>query len=188
MLTMNRNRHHPSHLPPGEVTRREISGKQSLYQGALYRQARTFLLPPGEGARRADEGEPQQVSFFAVIKQPKRPHPSPLPPGEGIRREISGKLSLYQDAQYWQARTFLLPPGEGARRADEGGSNRESSFELVKQPNPPHPSPLPPGEGICREISGRQSPHYGTLYQRGRTFLLPAGEGARRADEGRRTT
>ena len=75
MLTMNRNRHHPSHLPPGEVTRREISGKQSLYQGALYRQARTFLLPPGEGARRADEGRTTTSVLLCSNQATEAPSP-----------------------------------------------------------------------------------------------------------------
>ncbi len=33
----------------------------------------------------------------------------------------------------------LLPEGEGGRRPDEGG---------LLQPLPPHPSPLPQGEGV----------------------------------------
>jgi eukaryotic-like serine/threonine-protein kinase len=81
----------------------------------LLDEVKQILLPPGEGARRADEGLPAAL---------KSPHPAAVPPpspdGRGVEKT-------------------LLPPGDGARRADEGAVAAPGTPSSVSLRSPPSP-------------------------------------------------
>ncbi len=132
----------------------------------------------GEGARRADEGY-LSANSSPVASAPVA-QPAAADPSSGAARHLLPQGEKAEDAADVSASPSPLA-GEGARRADEGYLSANSSPVArapVAQPAAADPSSgatrhlLPQGEKAedAADVSASPSP--------------PAGEGARRADEG----
>ena len=112
-------------LPPASPDSKYQRDAQVLMLRSTHGLACASLLPPGEGARRADEGRRSHHGFGfsrdrsrspTTLIRPCRPDPtSGVPPAPGGRREKRGTL-LFEAAQHQNSRVGLIIQSRRRRR------------------------------------------------------------------------